>query len=59
MNKEEIIAWAKENPLMALVVFGAFMIFVGITFKAGITTGIIVIGVMAIVAAFVKMMIDL
>lgn len=58
-SKEKAIEWAKENPLMALVIFGAFMIFVGITFKAGITTGIIVVGIMAIIAAFFKMMIDL
>jgi len=59
MNKEQIITWAKANPIMALAGFGAFMFFVGVTLKAGITTGIIVIGIMALAVAFVKFMIDL
>jgi len=59
MNKEQIITWAKANPVMALTGFGALMLFVGITLNAGITAGMIVIGVMALLVAFVKFVIDL
>jgi len=59
MNKEQIIAWAKENPVTALAFFGVLLIFIGVTINAGITTGIIVLGVGTLIAAFIKMMVEL